>query len=121
MRWSRPCGLMVTPTAAAACARASTVACGVASQPKTSACAKAAPVSLEARCTKPVLRASASAVVVTTSCSVWARSAIVVMGKLLCAHEVLYTLMMPKRLPSSFLTLMRIGVTDPFVPHFSGI
>ena len=108
-RWSRPCGLIATPAAAAACANSPSEACGLASQPNTSAWANAAPVSFDWRCTKPVARARVSAVVVNSVCRVWARCGTVVIRRLLSLIEVHSPSMIPKEPSHSILTLMRMG------------
>src|SRR5438876_12162825 len=100
---------MATPATAAAWASAATEACGFASQPNTSAWTKAAPVSFERRCTKPVARAAASAVVVTTVCRVWASCGTVVIRRLLRCYKVVHILIVPKEPSYVFVTLMRIG------------
>src|SRR5213080_731630 len=98
---------MATPATAAAWASAATEACGLASQPNTSAWTKAAPVSFERRCTKPVARAAASAVVVNTVCRVWASCGTVVIRRLLRRYKVSHILIVPKDLSDVFVTLMR--------------
>src|SRR5437763_10317215 len=100
---------MATPATAAAWASGATEACGFASQPNTSAWTKAAPVSFERRCTKPVARAAASAVVVKTVCRVWASCGTVVIRRLLRYYKVVHILIVPKEPSYVFVTLMRIG------------
>src|SRR5947209_6183851 len=104
---------MATPATAAAWASAATEACGLASQPNTSAWTKAAPVSFERRCTKPVARAAASAVVVNTVCRVWASCGTVVIRRLLRRYKVSHILIVPKDLSDVFVTLMRKGAMNP--------
>jgi hypothetical protein len=82
-------------------------ACGLASQPNMSACTKAAPVSLERRCTQPVARAATSAVVVSTVCKVCASCGTVVIGELLPRYKVVHILIVPKEPSHVFVTLMR--------------
>src|SRR5947209_15011581 len=104
---------MATPATAAAWASAASEACGLASQPNTSACTKAAPVSFERRCTKPVARAAAaSAVVVNRVCKVWASCGTVVIRRLLRCYKVVHILIVPKEPSYVFVTLMRIGTGD---------
>src|SRR5256885_16103243 len=98
---------MGTPGTAAAWASAASEACGLASQPNTSACTKAAPVSFERRCTKPVARAAASAVVVNRVCRVWASCGTVVIRRLLRCYKVVHILIVPKEPSYRFVTLMR--------------
>src|SRR5438105_8086600 len=100
---------MATPATAAAWASAASEACGLASQPNTSACTKAAPVSFERRCTKPVARAAASAVVVNRVCKVWASCGTVVIRRLLRCYKVVHILIVPKEPSYRFVTLMRKG------------
>src|SRR5205085_9701872 len=102
-------GLMATPATAAAWASAASEACGLASQPNTSAWTKAAPLSFERRCTKPVARAAASAVVVNTVCKVWASCGTVVIRRLLRCYKGSDILIVPKEPSYVFVTLMRIG------------
>lgn len=78
---------MRTPTVAALWLTSSQVGMGEAMQAKTQACTKLAPVSLEARWTKPVLRANALAVVVRISRMAVATCAIVSIGELLGDHH----------------------------------
>ena len=109
-RWSSPCGVMRTPARAAAAANCGNEAAGLASQPNTSAWAKSAPVSFEARSTKPVRRPRASAVVVNRVCNRSANGATVVMRRLPSLAKVCYILSMP-RVPSlCLLSLMRMGM-----------
>ena len=108
-RWSSPWGVMRTPARAAAAATCGNEAAGSASQPNTSAWAKSAPVSFEARSTKPVRRLRSSAVVLNRVCNRSANGAMVVMRRPPSLAKVFYILSMP-RVPSlCLLSLMRMA------------
>jgi len=61
-RWSNPCGLSSTPSAAVVCVNWPRLAAGCCRQPNTALRAKTAPVSFDRRRTNPVCSASRSAV-----------------------------------------------------------